>query len=93
MKIAFGTDAAVYPHGDNAREFAVYVKQGMSPIEAIRSATIYSADLLGIDDRGVIAEGKLADIIGVAGNPLEDVTVLEDVKFVMKGGEVYKGGE
>ena len=93
VKIAFGTDAAVYPHGDNAREFAVYVKQGMSPIEAIRSATIHAADLLGVDDRGVIAEGKLADIIGVAGNPLEDVTVLENVRFVMKGGKVYKGGE
>ncbi|MCH7546442.1 MAG: amidohydrolase family protein [Planctomycetes bacterium] len=93
VKIAFGTDAAVYPHGDNAREFAVYVKQGMSPIEAIRSATIHAADLLGVDDRGVIAEGKLADIIGVAGNPLEDVTLLENVRFVMKGGKVYKGGE
>ena len=93
VKIAFGTDAAVYPHGDNAREFAVYVKQGMSPIEAIRSATIHAADLLGVDDRGVIAAGKLADIIGVAGNPLEDVTVLENVRFVMKGGKVYKGGE
>ena len=65
----------------------------MGPIEAIRSATIHAADLLGVDDRGVIAAGKLADIIGVAGNPLEDVTLLENVTFVMKGGKVYKGGE
>lgn len=60
---------------------------------AIRTATINAADLLGVDDRGVLAEGKLADIIAVDGNPLEDVTVLEDVRFVMKGGKVFKRGE
>lgn len=90
VRIAFGTDAAVYPHGDNAKEFAVYVKLGMSPIDAIRSATIHAANLLGVDDRGVIKPGKLADIVGVHGDPLADITVLEKVDFVMKGGEVYK---
>lgn len=90
VKIAFGTDAAVFPHGDNAKEFAVYVKLGMSPIDAIRTATMNATDLLGVDDRGKIEQGKLADIIAVAGNPLEDITVLEDVKFVMHGGRIVK---
>ena len=91
VKIAFGTDAAVYPHGDNAREFAVYVGYGMRPADAIRTATVNAADLLGVSDRGVIAAGKLADLIAVRGNPLEDVRVLEQVPWVMKGGEVVKG--
>ncbi len=89
VKIAFGTDAAVFPHGHNAREFAVYVQHGMTPIDAIRSATIRAAELLGVNDRGVIAEGKLADIIAVPGDPLQNVRVLEDVRFVMKHGRVY----
>lgn len=93
VKIAFGTDAAVFPHGDNAKEFAVLVKQGMTPAEAIRAATINAADLLGVDDRGRLAKGQLADIIAVEGNPLEDVTVLENVRFVMKAGKVYKRGD
>jgi imidazolonepropionase-like amidohydrolase len=91
VKIAFGTDAAVYPHGENAREFAVYVGYGMKPIEAIRTATLNAADLLGVTDRGVIAPGKLADLIAVPGNPLDDIKVLEQVSWVMKGGVVYKG--
>jgi imidazolonepropionase-like amidohydrolase len=90
VKIAFGTDAAVYPHGDNAREFAVYVGYGMRPADAIRTATLNAADLLGVTDRGVIAPGKLADLIAVRGNPLEDVRVLEQVPWVMKGGVVVK---
>jgi imidazolonepropionase-like amidohydrolase len=90
VKIAFGTDAAVIPHGDNAREFAVYVGYGMRPADAIRTATINAADLLGVTDRGVIAAGKLADLIAVRGNPLEDVRVLEQVAWVMKGGVVVK---
>jgi imidazolonepropionase-like amidohydrolase len=90
VKIAFGTDAAVYPHGDNAREFAVYVGYGMRPADAIRTATLNAADLLGVSDRGVIAPGKLADMIAVRGNPLEDVRVLQQVPWVMKGGEVVK---
>ncbi|MGH7553373.1 MAG: amidohydrolase family protein, partial [Longimicrobiales bacterium] len=89
VKIAFGTDAAVIQHGHNAREFAVYVQQGMTPIDAIRSATTRAAELLGITDRGVIAPGKLADIIAVRGDPLQNVRVLEDVRFVMKNGRVY----
>lgn len=90
IKIAFGTDAGVFPHGDNAKEFAVLVEHGLSPLEAIRAATINAADLLGVDDRGVLEPGKLADIIAVSGNPLEDIRTLEDVKFVVKGGVVYK---
>ena len=91
LKIAFGTDAGVYPHGDNAREFAERVATGQPPIDAIRSATIVNAELLGTDDRGRLEAGLLADIIAVQGNPLDDITRLEDVRFVMKGGEVYKG--
>ena len=90
VKVAFGTDAAVAPHGDNAKEFAVYVGYGMRPLEAIRTATLNAADLLGVSDRGVIAPGKLADLIAVRGNPLEDVRVLEQVPWVMKGGVVMK---
>ncbi len=90
VKVAFGTDAAVAPHGDNAKEFAVYVGYGMRPVDALRTATVNAADLLGVDDRGVIAPGKLADLIAVRGNPLEDVRVLERVIWVMKGGEVVK---
>jgi imidazolonepropionase-like amidohydrolase len=90
VKIAFGTDAAVYPHGDNAREFAAYVGYGMRPADAIRTATVNAADLLGVTDRGTIASGKLADLIAVRGNPLEDVRALQQVLWVMKGGLVVK---
>jgi len=90
VPIAFGTDSAVYPHGENAHEFGVLVKRGMSPIEALRAATIHAADLLGVDDRGVIEAGKLADLVAVPGNPLEDITVTEHVSFVMLGGEIFK---
>jgi imidazolonepropionase-like amidohydrolase len=91
VKIGFGTDAAVYPHGLNAHEFAVYVRLGMTPLQAIQTATINDADLLGWSDRiGTIEPGKFADIIAVDGDPLADVTTLERVQFVMKGGEVVK---
>ncbi len=91
VKIGFGTDAAVYPHGLNAHEFAVYVKLGMTPLQAIQTATINDADLLGWSDKvGTIEPGKWADIVAVEGDPLADVTTLERVKFVMKGGEVVK---
>ncbi len=90
VPIAFGTDAAVFPHGENAREFGVLVRLGMDELEAIRTATIHAADLLGVDDRGVIAEGMLADLVAVPGNPLEDITVTERVDFVMLGGKVYR---
>jgi len=93
VPIAFGTDAGVYPHGDNAREFGTLVEErGMSPLAALRAATVNAADLLRVsDDRGQIAPGFLADLIAVAGNPLETIRTLEDVRFVMKGGVVYKG--
>ena len=90
VKIAFGTDAAVYPHGENAHEFAALVDRGMSPLEALRTSSLNAADLLGVDDRGVLAAGKLADIVAVAGNPLEDIRATENVRFVMKGGKVFK---
>jgi imidazolonepropionase-like amidohydrolase len=91
VKVGFGTDAAVYPHGQNAHEFAVMVKLGLTPLQAIQSATINDADLLGWSDKvGTIEAGKWADIIAVDGDPLADVTTLERVKFVMKGGAVVK---
>lgn len=91
VKVGFGTDAAVYPHGLNAREFAVMVKLGMTPLAAIQAATVNDAELLGWSGKvGTIEAGKWADIIAVDGDPLADVTTLERVKFVMKGGEVVK---
>jgi imidazolonepropionase-like amidohydrolase len=91
VKVAFGTDAAVYPHGLNAHEFAVMVKLGLTPLQSIQAATINAADLLGWSDKiGALEAGKWADIIAVDGDPLQDVATLEKVKFVMKGGEVVK---
>ena len=91
VKVAFGTDAAVYPHGLNAHEFAVMVNMGLTPLQSIQSATINAADLLGWSDKmGAVEPGKWADIIAVDGDPLQEVTTLERVKFVMKGGEVVK---
>jgi imidazolonepropionase-like amidohydrolase len=90
VKIAFGTDAAVYPHGENAKELAVYVKFGMAPLDALRTATVHAADLLGKDDRGSIAAGKLADLIAVPGDPLQDITATERVSWVMLGGRVVR---
>ena len=91
VKVAFGTDAAVYPHGLNAGEFHVYVKLGMTPLAAIQTATINAADLLGwTKSIGTIEVGKWADLIAVDGDPTKDVTVLEHVRFVMKAGTVYR---
>lgn len=90
-KMAFGTDAGVYPHGDNARQFFYMVKYGMTPAQAIRAATSSAADLIGRSkDVGTIEAGKYADIIAVDSDPLADVRALEHVNFVMKGGQVYK---
>jgi imidazolonepropionase-like amidohydrolase len=92
-RMAFGTDAGVYPHGDNARQFAVMVEYGMKPLDAIRSATISAAELLGRDkELGVIAKDAFADVVAVAGDPRSDVKLLENVRFVMKSGRVYKNG-
>jgi imidazolonepropionase-like amidohydrolase len=93
VKIAMGTDAAVYPHGLNAHELDVYVNQlGMAPLAALQSATVNAADLMGWSAKtGSLEAGKWADIIAVDKNPLDDVRVLQDVKFVMKAGVVYKG--
>jgi imidazolonepropionase-like amidohydrolase len=91
VKVGFGTDAAVYPHGLNAHEFAVMVKLGLTPLQAIQAATVNDADLLGWSDKvGTLERGKWADVIAVDGDPLADVTTLERVKFVMKGGEVVR---
>jgi imidazolonepropionase-like amidohydrolase len=91
VKVAFGTDAAVYPHGLNAGEFHVYVQLGMTPLAAIQTATINASDLLGPKFQvGSLEPGKFADVVAVDGDPTKDVTILEHVKFVMKGGTVYK---
>ena len=91
VKIAFGTDAGVYPHGWNGKQFSHMVKWGMTPMQAIQSATINSADLMGWENEvGSLKPGKYADIIAVEGNPVENIDVLENVQFVMKGGKVYK---
>jgi imidazolonepropionase-like amidohydrolase len=93
VRIAFGTDTGVSPHGRNAEEFALMVKNGMSPLLAIRSATVDAAELLGLSARiGTIAVGKDADIIAVEGDPTQDVRLLERVGFVMKSGRVHKQG-
>jgi imidazolonepropionase-like amidohydrolase len=90
-KMVFGTDAAIYPHGDNGKQFSRMVRFGMTPLQAIQAATINSATLLKQESQlGQIAEGYLADIIAVDGNPLDNVSVLESVSFVMKDGKIYK---
>ena len=93
VKIALGTDAAVYPHGLNAHELQVYVEQfGMAPLAALQTGTVNAADLMGWSDRvGALEPGKWADIIAVGGDPLHDVKLLQHVAFVMKSGVVYKG--
>jgi imidazolonepropionase-like amidohydrolase len=91
VPIAFGTDSGVSAHGDNAQEFALMVENGMSALEAIRAATLSAAELLfEVDSLGQIAPGYYADIIAVAGDPLDDIAVLQDVRFVMKDGVAYK---
>ncbi len=91
VKVAFGTDAAVYPHGLNAHEFAVMVRLGLTPLQAIQAATLNAADLLGLSGKvGALEPGAWADIVAVDGDPVKDVTTLERVKFVMKGGEVVR---
>jgi imidazolonepropionase-like amidohydrolase len=91
VKIAFGTDAGVFLHGYNGKEFGYMVEAGMPPMAALKSATVSSAELLNIQDKlGSIEKGKLADIIAVDENPLENIQTMEKVTFVMKDGQVYK---
>jgi imidazolonepropionase-like amidohydrolase len=91
VKIALGTDAAVYPHGDNALEFVLLNADGMTPAQALRAGTSVDADLLGLRDRiGTLEAGKLADVVGVPGNPLDNIKVTQSVLFVMKQGTIYR---
>ena len=91
VKISFGTDAGVFPHGLNAKQFVYMVRSGQTPMQAIQSATVNAADLLGWSKKiGSIEKGKFADIVAVVGNPLDNISLLEKVSFVMKGGIVYK---
>jgi imidazolonepropionase-like amidohydrolase len=91
VRIAFGTDSGIYPHGDNARQLAYHVRHGQTALEAIRAATLQAAERMGWSDRvGRIAAGRWADLIAVPGDPTSDVRLLEDVPFVMKGGEVLR---
>ncbi|QSX30449.1 amidohydrolase family protein [Shewanella cyperi] len=91
VKMVFGSDAAIYPHGDNGKQFSTMVTFGMSPLQAIQAATINSASLLQQKDLGQLKAGFLADMIAVDGNPLEQISLLEKVSFVMKDGKVFKG--
>jgi imidazolonepropionase-like amidohydrolase len=92
VKIAYGTDSGVYPHGMSAKQLAYMVKFGMTPMQAVQSATVVAAELMGWQDRvGAIEPGRFADLIAVEGDPLEDLDLFTDVAFVMKGGEVVKG--
>src|SRR5881409_2553521 len=93
VRISFGTDAAVYPHGQNAKEFKLMVDLGMAPIDALKSATANDADLLGITQKvGTLEKGKLADVIAMPGDPTTDITVTERVSFVMKEGKIIRQG-
>jgi imidazolonepropionase-like amidohydrolase len=91
VKIAFGTDAGVYPHGDNAHEFELMVQAGMPTMFVLQAATTHAAELLKHDkDIGSIAAGKFADLVAVPGNPVDDISLMKKVSFVMKEGVVYK---
>ena len=89
-KMVFGTDAGIFPHGNNARQFKYMVEWGMTPIEAIQASTINTAELFGLDNIGEIKESFDADIVAVMGNPLDDITLLENIDFVMKEGQIIK---
>jgi imidazolonepropionase-like amidohydrolase len=90
VKIAVGTDAPAIPHGRNADELVTLVEWGLPPAAVLKAATVVAADLINVTDRGRLAEGLLADIIAVPGNPLEDISVTQHVEFVMKGGKVFR---
>src|SRR5690349_17903715 len=90
VKMLFGTDAGVYPHGDNAKQFPKMVQWGMTPLQAIRAATTSAAEALGRNDVGALEPGRYGDIVAVKGDPLSNVSVLEHVDAVIKGGELVK---
>ena len=90
VKIAFGTDSGVSPHGENAREFMLMVEAGIPASYALQSATVLAAEVLGVDDQGVIEPGKRADLIAMPGDPLKDIGVVMNVDFVMKDGVIYR---
>ena len=91
VKIALGTDAAVYPHGDNALEFVLMAADGMPPAQSLRAGTSVAADLLGLSSKiGTLEPGKLADVVAVPGNPMQDIRVTQSVFFVMKDGTIYR---
>jgi imidazolonepropionase-like amidohydrolase len=93
VKISFGTDAAVFPHGQNAKEFKLMTDLGMTPIDALKSATASDAELLGISQKlGTLEKGKLADVIAMPGDPTQDITATERVSFVMKEGKIIRNG-
>jgi imidazolonepropionase-like amidohydrolase len=93
IKISFGTDAAVFPHGQNAKEFKLMVDLGMAPIDALKTATSNDAELLGIAQKvGTLEKGKLADIVAMPGDPTADITATERVSFVMKEGKIIRNG-
>jgi imidazolonepropionase-like amidohydrolase len=93
IKISFGTDAAVFPHGQNAKEFKLMTDLGMTPIDALKSATVTDAELLGISQKvGTLEKGKLADVIAMPGDPTQDITATERVSFVMKEGKIIRNG-
>jgi len=90
VRMLFGTDAGIYPHGDNAKQFRIMVERGMTPMDAIRSATSVAAKYMGWSDRtGALAPGRYGDLIAVRGDPLKDITILEHVDVVIKGGLVF----
>jgi imidazolonepropionase-like amidohydrolase len=88
--MVFGTDAGIFPHGDNAKQLAVMVRYGMTPLEAIQSATVNASEALASADVGVLETGRWADLVAVVGDPTQDVTLLEQIPVVIKGGEVVK---
>jgi len=91
VKIALGTDAAVYPHGGNALEFVLMAADGMTPAQSLKAGTSSAAELLGLQDKiGAIKPGMAADIVAVPGNPIADIKLVQSVVFVMKGGNIYK---
>ena len=93
VKMVYGTDAGIYPHGDNAKQFATMVKYGMTPVQAIQAATINAAEALSSKDVGILEAGRFADMVAVAGDPTKDVRLLENVAVVIKGGVVVKSAK